>query len=69
MEKVPFRTVPRWRKSSYSSDTGECVEAALGGAADAVAVRDSKRAGAAHATVSAAAWRAFVDGVVEGSMR
>ncbi|GAB2920822.1 DUF397 domain-containing protein [Streptomyces mayteni] len=52
----------RWRKSSYSGDTGgECVEVAADGAA--VAVRDSKRTEMTCAAVSASAWRAFVAAV------
>lgn len=49
-----------WRKSSYSGDTGgECVEVAALSAA--VAVRDSKVPDGPHFTVSAPAFRAFLD--------
>ncbi|TDC20851.1 DUF397 domain-containing protein [Streptomyces sp. 8K308] len=58
----------RWRKSSYSGDTGgECVEVAADGAA--VAVRDSKRAEVACAGVTVSAWRAFVDAVNDEELR
>jgi Domain of unknown function (DUF397) len=66
MEKGPGTRLD-WRRSSYSGDTGgECVEVAAGDGG--VAVRDSKRGGAAFAAVSADAWQAFVDGLIEGSM-
>ncbi|MGP3971963.1 DUF397 domain-containing protein [Streptomyces sp. 6N223] len=67
MEKSPGTRL-EWRRSSYSGDTGgECVEVAAGDGG--VAVRDSKRGERAYAAVSADAWQAFVDGLIEGSMR
>lgn len=50
---------PAWRKSSYSSGTGNCVEVAVAGAR--VRVRDSKQHG--HGPVlefSPAEWAAFL---------
>ncbi|MET7989597.1 DUF397 domain-containing protein [Amycolatopsis sp. NPDC005232] len=43
-----------WRKSSYSSNGGDCVEVA---ADREVLVRDTKDREAGHITVTAAAWR------------
>jgi uncharacterized protein DUF397 len=47
-----------WRKSSYSSGEGECVE--IGWPDDAVAVRDSKNPGGPILTVSTRAWTVFL---------
>ncbi|MCX5056802.1 MULTISPECIES: DUF397 domain-containing protein [unclassified Streptomyces] len=50
---------PVWFKSSHSGgNTTECVEAAF--VASGVLVRDSKRPGNGHLTVSAAAWSSFL---------
>jgi hypothetical protein len=48
-----------WRKSSYSGQSGNCVEVArdLPGL---VAVRDSKEPGGAKLVVSREAWRMFI---------
>jgi uncharacterized protein DUF397 len=52
----------RWRKSSYSNQSGgDCVEVA-DGVPDAVPVRDSKNPGP-RLVVSADAWQAFVEHV------
>ncbi|GGW18078.1 hypothetical protein GCM10018980_53570 [Streptomyces capoamus] len=52
-------TNARWRKSSYSGNTGgDCVEVAEVNAL--VAVRDSKRPDSAHLAVDPRAWAAFV---------
>ncbi|MEU2430332.1 DUF397 domain-containing protein [Streptomyces sp. NPDC007861] len=55
----------RWRKSTYSDDTGgeSCVEV-LDDIPGVVPVRDSKNPGGPVLVVPAAAWAAFVDGVV-----
>jgi len=54
----------RWRKSSYSSDDGNCVEVAeLNGGR---AVRDSKNPGGALLRFTAAAWSVFTAGVRAG---
>jgi hypothetical protein len=50
-----------WRKSSYTSGSGNCVEVADLG--DLVGVRDSKHPDGAVILVTRAAWRAFVDAV------
>jgi uncharacterized protein DUF397 len=55
----------KWRKSSYSSDDGNCVEVADlpdGGRA----VRDSKNPNGGHLTFSASVWRQFTAGVKSG---
>ena len=50
---------PVWFKSSYSgANATECVEAAI--VASGVLVRDSKRPGHQHLTVSAKAWASFL---------
>ncbi|MCW5250849.1 DUF397 domain-containing protein [Streptomyces sp. SHP 1-2] len=51
--------VGTFRKSSYSSQLGECVEVA-DTATGGRAVRDSKRQGGPTLTVSGATWRAFL---------
>jgi hypothetical protein len=48
-----------WRKSSYSSQSGNCVEVARN-LPGLVAVRDSKAPGGARLVVSHEAWQAFV---------
>ena len=50
---------PRWRKSSYSGNGGECVE--VGQAEDAVAVRDTKDRTGAVLRFTPDAWRMFAD--------
>ncbi|HEY2575751.1 MAG TPA: DUF397 domain-containing protein [Streptosporangiaceae bacterium] len=47
-----------WRKSSYSTGTGNCVEIAP--AADSVVIRHSKHPGTGTISFSSAAWAAFV---------
>lgn len=49
---------PAWRKSSYSTGTGNCVEVAEG--IDRVSVRHSKRPADGTITFSLPAWSAFV---------
>jgi Domain of unknown function (DUF397) len=54
-----------WRKSTYSSSNGQCVEVAF--LPGTIAVRDTKAAGAGPILVfSAAEWEAFVNGVKGG---
>jgi len=54
-----------WRKSSYSSGQGNCVEVCLS-EPGAVAVRDSKDQAGPELAVSDRAWSAFVRGVRQG---
>ena len=49
----------QWRKSSYSSQSGNCVEVARN-LPGLVAVRDSKALGEARLVVSREAWQAFI---------
>ncbi|KAF4410850.1 MULTISPECIES: DUF397 domain-containing protein [Streptomyces] len=61
METGPSLKNARWRKSSYSGNTGgECVEVA-DDRRDAVLVRDSKNPTGPVLTLAPGAWRAFVD--------
>jgi hypothetical protein len=57
-------TSARWRKSTRSSGSGNCVEIAEIG--DAVAVRDSKNPGGPVLIFAPDEWRAFVGGVKGG---
>jgi len=55
----------KWRKSSYSSDDGNCVEVAdLDGGARAV--RDSKDPSGAHLMFTGTEWFTFTAGVRAG---
>ncbi|MFH8885287.1 DUF397 domain-containing protein [Streptomyces californicus] len=60
---------PRWFKSSYSNNGGDCVEVAanLVAARGIVPVRDSKVVGGPVVTVPASAFAAFVAGVQGGT--
>ena len=49
----------QWRKSSYSGNSGNCVEVATN-LPDLVAIRDSKDSDGSRLLVSAASWRVFV---------
>jgi hypothetical protein len=57
----------RWRKSSYSSNQGECVEVAP--LPNGTAVRDSKDPDGPILRFSAGEWRTFLDGVKDGDAR
>lgn len=58
-------TEPRWRKSSYSADQGNCVEVAE--LPDGtIGMRDSKHPAAAVLTFSADQWAAFLAGCKAG---
>ena len=54
-----------WRKSSYSSNTGNCVEVARN-LPGVVAVRDSKDPDGPALVFTADEWRAFVSGARAG---
>ena len=54
-----------WRKSSFSSPSGNCVEAARL-VADGVAVRNSRFPDGPALVFTDAEWRAFVRGVQAG---
>jgi hypothetical protein len=63
VENSPDLMTARWRKSSYSGNTGgDCVEVA-DGFPGTVPVRDSKNVTGAVLIVGPDAWRAFVDGL------
>jgi hypothetical protein len=49
-----------WRKSTYSHDTGECVEVAAF-PSGAFGVRDSKNPGGSHLTLSRHAFRGLLN--------
>jgi hypothetical protein len=51
----------QWRKSTYSSNGGQCVEVA--GTASGVAVRDTTNRIGSTLSVPAAAWIAFLASV------
>lgn len=59
---------PRWVKSSYSSNGGNCVEVAANLAATrgVVPVRDSKNPAGPALTFDAGAWASFVSAVRGG---
>ncbi|WP_329025593.1 MULTISPECIES: DUF397 domain-containing protein [unclassified Streptomyces] len=61
---------PRWHKSSYSSNGGNCIEVAANLAATAgiVPVRDSKQVSGSVMNVSAHAFSEFVAGVRAGTI-
>ncbi|MFC8046698.1 DUF397 domain-containing protein [Nocardia sp. NPDC057353] len=58
-------SAPRWFKSSYSGDQGDCVEVAYqpGGK---LSVRDSKNPDVAVVTFPKASWAVFVAGISAG---
>ncbi|MGI5262351.1 DUF397 domain-containing protein [Streptomyces angustmyceticus] len=59
MNTLNLRSQPTWRKSSYSSGAGNCVEVASLGP-DAWAVRDSKNPAQAPLRFSSTAFAAFL---------
>lgn len=63
MSKIDL-TQAEWRKSSYSSGNGQCVEVAFFNAA--VAMRDSKNPTGPALVFTAGEFAAFVHGVRDG---
>jgi hypothetical protein len=57
---------PPWRKSSYSGNSGNCVEVRITGQAGVVAVRDSKHIPGPELAITAGRWAAFMHGVKQG---
>lgn len=57
----------QWRKSSYSGNTGNCVEIAITGLV--VAVRDSKDPGGAPLAFTPHEWQAFTKKAKAGQYR
>ncbi|MFK0295143.1 DUF397 domain-containing protein [Streptomyces sp. NPDC090442] len=57
-------TSVKWRKSTYSSGNGQCVEAAF--LREAVATRDSKNPQGPALVFPAEGWLAFVSVIKEG---
>ena len=55
----------KWRKSSRSGSSGNCVEVA-DNLPEVVAVRDSKNPGGPALTFNPAVWQAFVEGAKAG---
>jgi hypothetical protein len=55
---------PRWRKSSFSTAQGECVEVAHAGGR--ILLRDSKHPSGARLTLTGGAWAAFLSGTKAG---
>jgi Domain of unknown function (DUF397) len=58
-------TQATWRKSSYSGQSGNCVEVA-GGLRGGVGVRDSKNPDGPALVLTRSAWRAFANRVKTG---
>ncbi|MEU7177007.1 MULTISPECIES: DUF397 domain-containing protein [Streptomyces] len=57
----------RWRKSSYSTNGGNCIEIGEG-VTGVVPVRDSKDPHGPVLTIAPAAWSEFVGGVKAGEL-
>ena len=55
----------QWKTSSYSGNSGNCVEVATN-LPGLVAIRDSKNSDGSRLLISAAAWQAFVRGLKAG---
>jgi len=57
----------RWRRSSYSGDTGDCVEVALL-PSGRIAIRDSKDPAGVVFEVSISDWQSFISWVRESGL-
>ncbi|MEU5428987.1 DUF397 domain-containing protein [Streptomyces olivoreticuli] len=58
----------QWRKSTYSGDSGDCVEVA-DGHTGLVPVRDSKTPHGPALLIHARAWAHFIAGIQAGAFR
>lgn len=67
MDRARIGTRPQWRKSTYSSDTANCVEFALLPTSE-IGVRDSKDPQGAVLAYTPSAWRTFVAAVQAGAL-
>jgi hypothetical protein len=66
MHRARSGTFTRWRKSSYSSDSGNCVEIAF--RPDQVGVRDSKDPDGPVLAYTTKAWRVFMTAIRTGEL-
>ena len=67
MNLARIESLVRWQKSSYSSETANCVEFAVMPAIG-IGVRDSKDPGGPVLAYSSDAWRDFVAAVRTGAL-
>jgi hypothetical protein len=63
---MKYLTGDEWRKSSYSGNSGNCVEVRAAGQTGTVAVRDSKHVPGPELTIAGDKWAAFVRGIKRG---
>ncbi|WP_019856006.1 DUF397 domain-containing protein [Actinopolyspora mortivallis] len=62
----PRLTEARWRKSSRSTDSGNCVE--VGYASETVGIRDTKNRHGGTLAVDHTAWAAFLRRIKQGRL-
>lgn len=55
----------QWKKSSYSGNTGNCIEVSI--TESVVSVRDSKDPDGGMLRVSPSDWRTFIDKLASGA--